>query len=64
MGDFLGYIPFRYEDRTRFRPIPSLREGEWGLICGEVCSTGGFETRRRGFSVFEMLVRTAKGACV
>ena len=31
IGDFLGYIPFRYEDRTQFRPIESLREGEWGL---------------------------------
>ena len=62
IGDFLGYIPFRYEDRTQFRPIQSLREGEWGLICGEVCSVGGFDTRRRGFSVFEMLVRDGKGS--
>jgi ATP-dependent DNA helicase RecG len=61
-GDLLDYIPFRYEDRTQFRPIPSLHEGEWGLICGEVCSIGGFETRRRGFSVFEMLVKDGKGS--
>jgi ATP-dependent DNA helicase RecG len=62
IGDFIGYIPFRYEDRAQFRPIESLREGEWGLICGEVCSVGGFDTRRRGFSVFEMLVRDGKGS--
>jgi ATP-dependent DNA helicase RecG len=62
IGDFVGYIPFRYEDRTQFRPIDSLRDGEWGLICGEVCSVGGFDTRRRGFSVFEMLVRDGKGS--
>lgn len=55
--DLLDYVPFRYEDRTRFRQIQSLREGEWGLICGEVCSVGGFDTRRRGFSVVEFLVR-------
>ena len=61
-GDLLGYIPFRYEDRTQFRPIQSLREGETVLICGEVCNTGGFDTRRRGFSVFEMLVRDGKGS--
>jgi ATP-dependent DNA helicase RecG len=61
-GDLLDYIPFRYEDRTQFRPIQSLREGEWGLVCGEVCNVGGFETRRRGFSVFEMLVRDGKGS--
>lgn len=61
VGDLLGYAPFRYEDRTQFQSIDSLREGEWQLICGEVCSVGGFDTRKRGFSVFEMLVRDAKG---
>jgi ATP-dependent DNA helicase RecG len=61
-GDLLDYIPFRYEDRTQFQPIQSLRDGEWGLICGEICSVGGFDTRRRGFSVFEILVRDGKGS--
>jgi ATP-dependent DNA helicase RecG len=61
-GDLLDYLPFRYEDRTQFRPIPSLREGEWGLICGKVCSLGGFEAKRRGYSVFEMLVTDGKGS--
>lgn len=62
IGDLLGYLPFRYEDRTQFRPIVSLREGEWVLIQGRVCSTGGFDTRRKGFSVFEMLVRDSSGS--
>ncbi len=62
IGDLIGYLPFRYEDRTQFRPIQSLREGEWVLIRGEICSIGGFDTRRRGFSVFEMLVRDGKGS--
>ena len=61
IGDLLDYIPFRYEDRTLFRPIQSLREEEWVLIRGEICSVGGFQGRRRGFSVFEMLVRDARG---
>ncbi len=62
VGDLLGCIPFRYEDRTQFRPVQSLREGEWVLIRGEVRSVGGFDTRRRGFSVFEMLVSDGKGS--
>ena len=62
IGDLIDYVPFRYEDRTQFRPIQSLQDGEWALICGEVCSVGGFDTRRKGFSVFEMLVRDGKGS--
>jgi ATP-dependent DNA helicase RecG len=62
IGDLLDYIPFRYEDRTQFRPIHSLREEEWVLIRGTVCSVGGFDARRRGVSIFEMLVRDARGS--
>ncbi len=61
IGDLLGCLPFRYEDRTLFRAIQSLRDGEWVLVRGQVCSVGGFDTRRRGFSIFEMLVRDAGG---
>ncbi|MBN2321489.1 MAG: ATP-dependent DNA helicase RecG [Acidobacteria bacterium] len=61
VGDLLGHIPFRYEDRSRFRPISSLKENEWVLISGEVCRAGGFRTRRRGFSIFEILVRDGRG---
>ncbi len=60
--DLIDYVPFRYEDRTRFRSIHSLREEEWVLIRGEVCSVGGFDTHRRGLSIFEMLVRDSKGS--
>ncbi len=62
VGDLLDCVPFRYEDRTQFRPIQSLRDEEIVLIRGEVCSVGGFDTRRRGFSIFEMLVRDGKGS--
>ncbi len=60
--DLLDYVPFRYEDRTQFRSIQSLKEEEWVLVRGEVCSVGGFETRRRGFSIFEMVVRDGRGS--
>ncbi len=61
VGDLLGHIPFRYEDRSRFRPIASVGENEWALLCGDVCRAGGVQTRRRGFSVYEILVRDAGG---
>jgi ATP-dependent DNA helicase RecG len=61
VGDLLAHIPFRYEDRSRFYPISSLKENDWALICGEVCRAGGFRTRRRGFSIFEILVRDGRG---
>jgi ATP-dependent DNA helicase RecG len=61
-GNLLDYIPFRYEDRTQFRPIKALQEDELVLIRGEVCSLGGFDTRRRGFSILEVLVRDGSGS--
>jgi ATP-dependent DNA helicase RecG len=62
IGDLLDYAPFRYEDRTQFCPIQSLREEEWVLIRGEVCNVGGFDARRRGFSIFEMLVKDGQSS--
>jgi ATP-dependent DNA helicase RecG len=62
VGDLLDYIPFRYEDRTHFRPIQSLREGEWVLIRGVVRSTGEFDARRKALSVFELLVSDGTGS--
>jgi ATP-dependent DNA helicase RecG len=62
IGDLIDYVPFRYEDRTRFRSIQSLREEEWVLIRGEVRSLGGFDARRRGFSIFELLVSDGQGS--
>ncbi len=62
VADLLDYPPFRYEDRTQFRPLSSLREGEWALAKGEICSTGGFDTRARRMSVFEILLRDGSGS--
>ncbi len=62
VGDLINYPPFRYEDRTSFRTIRSLNEGEWALIRAEVCSVEGTQTRRRGFSIVEVLVKDDTGA--
>jgi ATP-dependent DNA helicase RecG len=61
VGDLLEWLPFRYEDRTRFQRISSLKENEWALVCGEVSRAGFIKTRRRGFTIFEILVRDAQG---
>jgi len=36
----------RYEDRTVYRPLHSLQDNEWALTRGQVCSVGGFDSRR------------------
>ncbi|HYK89378.1 MAG TPA: hypothetical protein VE398_11440, partial [Acidobacteriota bacterium] len=62
IANLIDYPPFRYEDRTRFQPLASLREGEWVLTRAEVCSIGGFDSGRRRISVFEVLVRDGTGS--
>jgi ATP-dependent DNA helicase RecG len=62
VGDLLCHLPFRYEDRTQFRSISSLREDEWVLTRGRIAGIGGFEGRRRRISVVEILVRDATGS--
>jgi ATP-dependent DNA helicase RecG len=62
VSDLLDYPPFRYEDRTRFRPLASLRDGEWAVTRAEVCSVGGFDSPKRRLSIFEVLVRDGTGS--
>ncbi len=62
VSDLLEYPPFRYEDRTQFVPVRSLREGDWVLIRGEIVSAGSFQTQKRRMSIFELLVRDSTGA--
>ena len=62
IGGLLEHLPFRYEDRSRFRSIASLRAEEWVLIRGRVSSIGGNEGLRGGFSIVEMLVRDEHGS--
>jgi ATP-dependent DNA helicase RecG len=64
VADLLEYAPFRYEDRSSFRPLASLREGEWVLTRGTICSLGGFQTRKRNMTVVEILVEDETGGMV
>ena len=60
-GDLLCRLPFRYEDRTQYRSLASLREDEWVLTRGRIAAVGGFEGRRRRISIVEILVRDETG---
>jgi ATP-dependent DNA helicase RecG len=61
VGDLLYHLPFRYEDRTQYRSIASLREDEWVLTRGRITGIGGFQGRRRRISIVEVLVQDASG---
>jgi ATP-dependent DNA helicase RecG len=61
VAELVEYAPFRYEDRTRFRPIRSVREGEWALVQGRIARVDGFQARSRRLSVVELVVRDPTG---
>ncbi len=54
--DFLFHLPFRYEDRSRFATIESLRPGNRVTIRGRIISATLKRTRKRGFTIFEAVV--------
>ena len=60
--DLLFHLPFRYEDRSRFASIDSLRPGDKVTISGRILSAVLKRTRRRGFTIFEALVEDDTGA--
>ena len=54
-------LPRCYEDRSRRESIANLQEGRGVTIEGEVLSCGVRPTRRKGFSVFEMILGDDSG---
>jgi ATP-dependent DNA helicase RecG len=60
--DLLYRFPIRYEDRSRFQAIASLKPGQNAAISGRVLSCGLRSTRRPGFKIFEALISDAGGA--
>jgi len=63
VGDLLGYLPFRYEDRIRFTPIAEIIPGQIHTIFAEVAAGGGATVRfrRGGSAVFHVSVRDGSG---
>jgi ATP-dependent DNA helicase RecG len=59
--DLLFRFPRRYEDRSRFQSIASLKPGAPAAVLGEVLQCGLSTTRRPGFRLFTALVQDATG---
>ena len=59
--DLLFRFPRRYEDRSRFQTIASLKPGLPAAVLGEVLQCGLSTTRRPGFRLFTALVQDATG---
>jgi ATP-dependent DNA helicase RecG len=51
--DLLGYVPFRYEDRSNVKPIARLAPGEMATVIADVRSTKMSGFRRRNLGLFE-----------
>ncbi|MBI2956908.1 MAG: ATP-dependent DNA helicase RecG [Acidobacteria bacterium] len=59
--DLLYYLPFRYEDRTRFTPIGELRPGVITCVQAEVLTAGLVGFRRSRRRVFHLAVGDQTG---
>ena len=64
VGDLLGYLPFRYEDRIRFTPIAEIIPGQVHTILAEVTAGGGGTVRfarGRRAAIFHASFRDGSG---
>ena len=52
--DLLGYVPFRYEDRSNMKTIAQLAPGEMATVIADVRSTKMSGFRRRNLGLFEV----------
>jgi len=59
--DLLGYLPFRYEDRTRFAAIREIAPGGTYTLQAEVVSGGVVRFARRREAIYHLAVRDATG---
>src|SRR5690242_1819393 len=53
--DLLGYVPFRYEDRSNVKTIAQLSPGEMATVLVEVKSAKLAGFRRRSLGLFEVV---------
>jgi ATP-dependent DNA helicase RecG len=61
-SDLVRYLPFRYEDRSQFRPIHNLEEGQEAVIQARVVVSGDYRTSRKRTQIFEVIARDDSGA--
>jgi ATP-dependent DNA helicase RecG len=60
--DLLGYVPFRYEDRSNMKPIAQLAPGEMATVICEVRSKKLSGFKRRNLGMFEVRFTDASRA--
>jgi ATP-dependent DNA helicase RecG len=51
--DLLGYVPFRYEDRSNMKTVAQLAPGEMATVIAEVRATKMSGFKRRNLGLFE-----------
>src|ERR1700683_758864 len=51
--DLLGYVPFRYEDRSNVKAVSELAPGEMATVIAEVRSASLSGFKRRNLGLFE-----------
>lgn len=61
VSDLLLYLPFRYEDRSRLRPVAELRAGDEATVAVKVLGVRLRRTRRPRFKVLEAVVEDDSG---
>jgi ATP-dependent DNA helicase RecG len=59
--DLLFHFPHRYEDRTHFRPLGQLRDGETVCSCGTVVGVGVERTAKRRLLITKVAVQDSTG---
>jgi ATP-dependent DNA helicase RecG len=62
LGDLLNYLPFRYEDRTRFSEIKELQPGATYTIRAEVLSGQAVRGMYGRDAIYHLLVQDATGS--
>jgi ATP-dependent DNA helicase RecG len=53
VGDLLGYVPFRYEDRSNMKTIAQLAPGEMATVIADVRAAKLSGFKRRNLGMFE-----------
>jgi len=62
LDDLLSRFPIRYEDRSRFQPIATLKPGQRVSVAGRVLACGLRSTRLPRFKIFEAAVDDGTGS--
>ena len=62
LEDLLYFLPWRYEDRSRLKPVAELTPGREVTVCVTVQSTHLTITSRRRFKIFEMVAGDESGS--